>query len=230
MYKLFIANKNYSSWSLRPWILMRELGITFEEQLTPFPESNTFSSFRSFSPTGRVPTLHDGELVVWDSLAIAEYLAERHPGVWPGDPVARAFARCAAAEMHSGFGTLRSNCAMNCGLRVTLHSISPALQKDLSRLGELWNEGLRRFGGPFLAGKSFTAVDAFFAPVAFRVQTYGLQLEGAAADYAAHLLTLPGMQEWYEAGLAEPWRELEHEKEFAAAGKITADLRKPLAV
>ncbi len=228
MYQLYIANKNYSSWSLRPWILLRELGIAFEEHVHPFPESNAFAAFRAFSPTGRVPVLHDGELVVWDSLAIAEYLAERHPGVWPSEAAARAFARCAAAEMHSGFATLRSNCAMNVGLRVQLHSISPALQKDVARIAELWNEGLRRFGGPFLAGKSFTAADAFFCPVAFRVQTYGLALEGDAAAYAQRLLALPAMKEWYEAGLAEPWREAEHEKEFAAAGKITADLRKPV--
>jgi glutathione S-transferase len=230
MYQLYITNKNYSSWSLRPWILMRELGLAFEEHVTPLPDTNIHTSFRAFSPSGCVPVLHDGELVVWDSLAIAEYLAERHPGVWPSDAAARAFARCAAAEMHSGFTTLRSNCSMSCGQRVTLHSISPALQKDLSRLAELWNEGLRRFGGPFLAGKSFTAIDAFFAPVAFRVQTYGLQLEGAAAGYAQRLLALPGMQDWYAAGLAEPWRELAHEKELAAAGTITADLRKPLAI
>lgn len=228
MYKLFIANKNYSSWSLRPWILLRELGIAFEEIFHPFPSSPDPAAFRAFSPTGRVPVLRDGELVVWDSLAIAEYLAERHPGVWPSDATARAFARCAAAEMHSGFGTLRSNCAMTCGLRVELHSISPALQADLDRLGVLWNEGLRRFGGPFLAGTSFTAVDAFFAPVAFRVQTYGLKLPGEAAAYAQRLLALPGMQEWYAAGLAEPWRETEHEKEFSLVGTVTADLRKPV--
>ena len=225
MYKLFIANKNYSSWSLRPWILMRELGIAFEEHLSPFPETNTFDAFRSFSPTGRVPCLHDGELVVWDSLAIAEYLAERHPGVWPSDPVARAFARCAAAEMHSSFGALRSNCSMNCGLRIALNAVSPALQKDLSRLSELWNEGLRRFGGPFLAGKSFTNVDAFFAPVAFRVQTYGLELPEPAAGYARRLLAAPSMRRWYEAALAETTRDHDHEVEIARAGRIVQDLR-----
>jgi glutathione S-transferase len=176
MYTLHVANKNYSSWSLRPWVLLSELGIPFEERLSPFlPGSgSSWADFRAFSPTGRVPCLHDGDEVVWDSLAIAEYLAERHAGVWPPDARARAWARCAAAEMHAGFATLRNDCTMNCGVRVRLHGVSASLQKDLARLGELWNEGLQRFGGPFLAGRSFGAVDAFYAPVAFRIQTYGL--------------------------------------------------------
>jgi glutathione S-transferase len=227
VYQLHIANKNYSSWSLRPWILLRELGIAFEERLTPFPTTDAYSAFRPFSPSGRVPVLHDGELVIWDSLAICEYLAERHPGVWPSDATARAWARCAAAEMHSGFGVLRSTCSMNCGLRVKLNEVSAALAKDVGRINELWNDGLRRFGGPFLAGKDFSAVDAFFAPVAYRVQTYDLQLTGAAAAYATRLVELPGMKEWYEAALAEPWREKEHEAEVAAHSTILSDARKP---
>lgn len=231
MYQLYIANKNYSSWSLRPWILMRELGIAFEEHVIPFPETNSFDTFRPISPSGRVPSLHDGELVVWDSLSIAEYLAERHPGVWPTDSSARAFARSAAAEMHSSFGTLRSTCSMNCGLRVRLGAISPALAKDVTRIGELWTEGLRRFGGPFLAGPVFSNADAFFAPVAYRAQTYGLPFEGAAAEYAQRLLALPGMQSWYAAALAEPWREPGHEAEIVAAGgAILADHRGAPAV
>jgi glutathione S-transferase len=220
VYQLYIANKNYSSWSLRPWILMRELGIAFEENIIPFPETNAFDTFRPISPSGRVPCLHDGEVIVWDSLSIAEYLAERHPGVWPTDSTARAFARSAAAEMHSGFGTLRTSCSMNCGLRVRLGAISPALAKDVTRLSELWSEGLRRFGGPFLAGPVFTNADAFFAPVAYRAQTYGLPFEGAAAEYLQRLLALPGMQSWYSAALAEPWREPAHEAEIVAAGGV----------
>ncbi len=227
MYKLHIANKNYSSWSLRPWILLRELGIAFEEQLTPFPGTDSYAAFRPFSPSGRVPVLHDGELIIWDSLAIAEYLAERHPGVWPSDATARAWARCASAEMHSGFGALRSNCSMNCGLRGKLHEINAALAKDVDRLSELWNDGLRRFGGPFLAGKDFTAVDGFFAPVAFRIQTYGLELSGPAAAYAPRLLERPAMKEWYEAALVEPWREAAHEAEVATQVTILADHRTP---
>jgi glutathione S-transferase len=118
--KLYIANKNYSSWSLRPWVLMRTLGMAFEEELRPFPMGGGASGFDAFSPSGKVPCLHDGQQVVWDSLAIAEYLAEQQAAVWPADASARAWARCAAAEMHSGFSTLRNICSMNCGLRVAL--------------------------------------------------------------------------------------------------------------
>jgi glutathione S-transferase len=228
MYRLYIANRNYSSWSLRPWLLMRERGIAFEERLTPFREGSSLKAFRAFSPSGQVPCLHDGDTVVWDSLAIAEYLAERHPGVWPQDPRVRAWARCASAEMHSGFTALRTHCSMSCGIRLRLHEHPPALVQNLERLAELWNEGLARHGGPFLAGEAFGAVDAFYAPVAFRIQTYGLELPGAAAGYARHLLGLPGMREWYAAALAEPWRERDHEAELLAAGTLLEDLRAPL--
>lgn len=225
MYQLYIGNKNYSSWSLRPWVLMRELAIPFEEHVVPFDPGSSWAKFRAFSPSGRVPCLVDGDMVVWDSLAIVEYLAERHPAAWPRDGRARAWARCAAAEMHSGFSTLRNACSMNCGLRVRLHEISPALQQDIDRLDELWSDGLQRFGGPFLAGESFTAVDAFFAPVAFRVQTYGLDLGGPAATYAQRLLSLPSMQDWKRAALLEPWREAHHEADAATSGTILEDLR-----
>jgi len=225
MYVLYIANKNYSSWSLRPWVLMKALAIPFEERLQVFREGSNWDPFRAFSPAGLVPCLHDGPTVVWDSLAIAEYLAERHAGVWPADAPARAFARCAAAEMHSGFPVLRNICTMNCGLRIRLREVSPALQRNLDRIGELWNEGLARFGGPFLAGPAFTAADAFYAPVAFRVQTYDLRLPGAAADYARRLLALPAMQDWYRAALAETWREQAHEAEALDVGTVLADLR-----
>ena len=225
MYTLHIGNKNYSSWSLRPWVLMRELGIPFTETLHVFgPGFKAKSS--GGSPSGKVPCLHDDKRVVWDSLAIAEYLADRHPGVWPTDADARAWARCAAAEMHSGFAALRNTCSMNCGIRVQLHARPEALQKDLDRLQELWLEGLQRFGGPFLAGKSFGAVDAFFSPVAFRVQSYGLQLAPPAMQYVQRLLSLPSMRQWYEEGLAEPYRDAPHEEEIAQAGRITQDLRK----
>lgn len=227
MLVLHIANKNYSSWSLRPWLLMRTLNIPFNEQLHPFSINSTnWDEYRSFSPTGKVPSLQDGTAHIWDSLAIVEYLAETYPQVWPADKTARAWARCASAEMHSGFQTLRNNCSMSCGHRIQMHEISPALQKDLMRIDELWNEGLRKFGGAFLAGETFTAVDAFFAPVAFRFQTYGLSLTGAAQDYLARLLNLPSMQEWYTSGLEETWREPDHEQEILAAGKLLADLRR----
>ena len=225
MYALYIANKNYSSWSLRPWILMRALGIPFEERLTVFREGSNWEPFRKFSPAGLVPCLHDAPTVVWDSLGIAEYLAERHPGVWPVDGRARAGARGAAAEMHSGFPVLRNICTMNCGLRIRLREIPPALQRNLDRMSELWNEGLHRFGGRYLAGPAFTAVDAFFAPVAFRIQTYALDLGAAANAYASRLLALTPMQDWYAAALAETWREPAHEAEALEVGTVLQDLR-----
>jgi len=226
MYTLHIGNKNYSSWSLRPWVLMSALGIPFQERLHVFGPKFAVKS-EGKSPSGKVPCLHDDERIVWDSLAIAEYLAERHAGVWPTDADARAWARSAAAEMHSSFQALRNTCSMNCGIRVKLHSQPEELTRDLARLAELWSEGLRRFGGPFLAGKDFSAVDAFFCPVAFRVQSYGLELPKPAADYAARLLALPAMKRWYEAALAEPWRDPPHEDEIAQAGRIIQDLRAP---
>ncbi len=154
MYTLHIGNKNYSSWSVRPWVLLTELGIPFHERLHIFGPDFAAKS-EAGSPTNKVPALRDGDRLVWDSLAIVEYVAERRPGVWPKDDGARAWARSAAAEMHSSFGTLREVCTMNCGLRIQLHSISDALQGDLARLTELWEDGLKRFGGPFLAGNSF---------------------------------------------------------------------------
>jgi glutathione S-transferase len=228
MKTLHIGNKNYSSWSLRPWILMTELGIPFAERLHVF--GPTYDARAAGSPTGKVPCLVDDGRIVWDSLAIAEYLAEGHAAVWPKDRDARAWARSASTEMHSGFQALRNHCSMNCGIRVRLHAIPEALVNDLARLAELWNEGLARFGGPFLAGPAFTAVDAFFAPVAFRVQSYGLQLPGPAAAYARHLLGLAGMKRWYEQALAEPWRDPPHEEEIAASGRILEDQRhRPVA-
>ncbi|HET6914306.1 MAG TPA: glutathione S-transferase family protein [Rhodanobacteraceae bacterium] len=224
---LYIANKNYSSWSLRPWILMRELGIGFAEKLVPFAPGSNWNAFRDFSPNGKVPCLVDGDTTVWDSLAITEYLAERHPGVWPSDAKARAFARCAAAEMHSGFNALRTQCSMNCGIRVKLHRIDDALARDLARIAELWNEGLATFGGPFLAGKHFTAADAFYAPVAFRIQTYSLPVDDTARAYAQRLLELPAMREWYASALVETWRDAGHEAEIPRWGDIVEDLRAP---
>jgi glutathione S-transferase len=225
MYQLHIANKNYSSWSLRPWSLMRELAIPFAEHLHYFHPGRNYEAFRAFSPTGQVPCLIDGDTTIWESLAIVEYLAERHPGVWPQSAAARAWARCASAEMHAGFATLRELCTHNCGLRIRRHDHPPALASDLTRIAELWSEGLARFGGPFLAGASFTAVDAFFCPVAFRLQTYGLDLPPEPAAYAARLRALPAMRDWYEAALKEVAREPGHEAEALGAGIVLQDLR-----
>ena len=162
---------------------------------------------------------------MWDSLAIAEYLAERHGEVWPREPGARAWARSAAAEMHSGFAELRTRCSMTCGVRAHLKQRPPALERDLERLQALFGEGLARFGGTFLAGDRFSAVDAFFAPVAFRVQTYGLQLGPAAAGYLVRLLSLASMKAWYAAAIQETFRDLPHEEEIAQMATVTQDLR-----
>jgi glutathione S-transferase len=227
MLTLYIANKNYSSWSLRPWVLMSERGIDFTEQLVPFDGGGTQEQFRRFSPSAKVPCLVDGDTTVWDSLAIVEYLAERHPGIWPKDAGARAWARCAAAEMHSGFGALRSRCSMSCGIRVRLKEQGPELRRDLARLEALWIDGLVRHAGPWLAGAHFSAVDAFFAPVAFRIQTYGLETGPQAQAYVERLLGLPAMRRWYEAALREPWRDADHDVEIEQYGVVLEDLRCP---
>lgn len=227
MYTLHIANKNYSSWSLRPWLLMRMLDIPFDEVLHVFGEGEDWDAYRETNPSGLVPALVRGDELVWDSLAITEYLAEHHAGVWPREPAARCWARCAAAEMHAGFSELRAVCSMNCGLRVALKQASPALGRDLARLDALWQDGLSRFGGPFLAGESFTAADAFYAPVAFRVQTFGLALGPVGSAYVRRLLQLEPMQDWYRQALEEPYRDLPHDADIARVGDITADLRVP---
>ena len=224
-YTLITANRNYSSWSLRPWVLMRALGIPFTDRLEPFVESINYAAFRNFSPTGQVPALIDGDRTVWDSLGVTLYLADRHPAVWPQEESARAFAQSAVAEMHSGFATLRNECPMNVGVRVERDLPSPQLNRDIARLSELWGEGLKRFGGPFLAGPAFTAIDAFYAPVAFRVRTYDLNVGPVARGWVDHMLALPAMQEWEAAALAETWREESHEADVGAAGRIIADHR-----
>lgn len=222
---LYIANKNYSSWSLTPWVLLRELGIPFEEKLVAFKGTETAATFRSFSPSGKVPCYVDGHVTVWDSLAITEYVAESEPAVWPQDKTARAFARSAAAEMHSGFAALREQCSMNCGVRARLNRIDEALTHDLERLNALWVQGFEHFGGPFLAGAKFTAADAFYAPVAFRVQTYAPPLDDVAMSYVHRLLALAPMRDWYAAALKETWRDAGHDAEPAHWGTITQDLR-----
>lgn len=227
-YELITANRNYSSWSLRPWVLMKALGIAFDDRIEPFTKPANYDDFRAFSPTGQVPALIDGGIdggrTVWDSLGIALYLAERHAGVWPADEGARAFAMCAVAEMHGGYSALRNDCTMNVGVRVRPKPMSAALTRDVTRLREIFEQGLSRFGGPWLAGPTFTALDAFFAPVAFRIRTYGLDVGGGQA-WVDTILAHPAMLQWEAQALAETWREAGHEEELAACGEIVADYR-----
>ena len=226
MHILHIANKNYSSWSLRPWVLLKELGIPFHEVLHPFGVKDDWDAYKKINPVALVPCLVDENLSIWDSLAIIEFLAEKHTGVWPIDPIARAWSRCVSAEMHSGFSELRTMCSMNCGVRIELNTITPALSKDISRIDDIWQEGLTRFDGPFLAGSTFSAVDAFYAPIVFRFQTYGIQLSDAACAYMQRLLQVPSMILWYEQALNEIYRDEPHELMMASFGAVTYDYRK----
>jgi glutathione S-transferase len=225
LYKLITANRNYSSWSLRPWVLMKTLEIPFEDEFVTFAGLDNYEEFRSFAPNGMVPVLIDGERTVWDSMGIALYLGDRHEGVWPADEEARAWAQCVAAEMHSGFSALRNNCTMNVGVRVRRNPDSAALKRDVARIAEIFEHGLERFGGPYLAGANFTAADAFFAPVVFRVRGYGLELGPKGSAWIERMLDLPAMREWEEQALREPYREQGHEAELAAAGSIIQDYR-----
>lgn len=223
-YTLITANRNYSSWSLRPWLLMQGLGIAFIDRVEPFAATHNYDDFHVFSPTGQVPVLLDEGRAVYDSLGITLYLADRHDGVWPADPEARSWAQCAAAEMHSGFSALRNDCTMNVGVRVRPKPMSDALTANIVRIRELFEQGLSRFGGPYLAGQSFSAADAFYAPVAFRVRTYGLDI-GAGQAWVDHIIAHPAMQQWESEALIEVWREAGHEAELAACGAIIADYR-----
>ena len=224
-YTLITANRNYSSWSLRPWVLMKALGIPFTDRLEPFTKPVNFEAFRGFSPTGQVPVLIAGDRTIWDSLGITLFLGERHASVWPEDIDARSWAYSATCEMHGGFGPLRNDCTMNVGVRVKPKPMSDALKANVARIAELWEEGLVRFEGPWLAGSKFTAVDAFYAPVAFRVRTYGLDVGVAGQAWVDHILAHPAMKEWEAEALKESWREISHEEELAASGVIIADYR-----
>ncbi len=223
-YTLITGNRNYSSWSLRPWVLMKALAIGFEDRLEPFTKPDNYADFRRFSPTGQVPVLIDGERVLADSLGIALYLAERHAGIWPADEAARIFAQGAVCEMHGGFGHLRNDCTMNVGVRVSPKPMSEGLRRNVARVREIFETGLAQFGGPWLAGAEFGAVDAFYAPVAFRIRTYGLDV-GQGHAWVDHVLVHPAMLQWEAQALAESWREVSHEQELAAAGVVTADYR-----
>ena len=225
MRKLFIGNKNYSSWSLRPWVLMRALCIPFEEVLVPFDGVDNYQRFKAFAPNGRVPCLEDDQGVVWDSMAITEVLAEDHPEVWPIDRAARRFARAAAAEMHSGFQSLRSACPMICSATFSMLAIPDGLSRELTRLDEIFSEGIVQFGGPYLAGRQFTAVDASFVPVAIRVIHYGLPVSKQSRDYCNQSLKMPAVVEWLDAAIQEPWFDLEEETAARRLANLLEDVR-----
>ncbi len=203
---LVIGNKNYSSWSLRPWLLLRHFGVGFDEVRLPLDTPEFQARARQYSPTARVPALRDGDLSLWDSLAICEYANERwlDGSGWPRDTAARALARAASAEMHSGFAALRTQLPMNSRRRPDGYRWDEAAQRDIDRVQALWGELRGRIGGggEFLCG-DFGIVDAMFAPVAVRFDGYGVPVRGTAAAYQRALLALPAMCEWREAAVAE---------------------------
>ncbi|KAJ4154780.1 hypothetical protein LMH87_000058 [Akanthomyces muscarius] len=225
-YTLYIGNKRYSSWSMRPWVLFKAIGVPFEEKLQFFQPTQRQPDFIAFSPTAKVPCLHDTSTttVIWDSLAICEYVAESHPAVWPADRTARAFARSAAAEMHTSFPAIRDQCSMNVGLRIEFGPVGADLQKELDRMTTLFSEGLDKFGGPWIAGPTFSAADAFYAPIASRMKTFGLELPGKAGEYMERLFEHPAVQQWISEGIAEHSREPFHEADCIRGRKILQDL------
>ncbi len=217
MLKLYIGNKNYSSWSMRPWVLLRQAGVAFEEVKVRFDSFDADSAFKqavaAVNPVGKVPVLVDagrGNLAVWDTLAIAEYVAESFPDarLWPADPAARARARSICAEMHSGFGALRQHCGMNIEARLPevgalIWRDQPGVRADVARLERMWGALLGEHGGPLLFGRQFTVADAFFAPVCTRIRTYALPVSERIAAYVDAVHALPGVQAWIHDALAE---------------------------
>jgi glutathione S-transferase len=203
--ELVIGTKAWSTWSMRPWLVLKKTGAPFTETLIPLRQENglTGAAIKPHSASGLVPALKDGDLTVCDSLAICEYLAERFPdvGLWPSDPAARALARSAASEMHSGFASLRGECPMDLAAPIRVVDLSDGAHKDLRRIAELWNALLDRFGGPWLGGSEWGIADAFFTPVATRLRTYGVRLSdfgdpGPGGQYAERLLERPEFLAW----------------------------------
>jgi glutathione S-transferase len=217
--KLYVANKLYSSWSLRPWILMTALDIPFEETVIPmyFPDSK--ARMLDVSPTGKMPCLVDGDITIWESLAIMEYLHERFPekGVWPADTRARAHARAAANEMHAGFQALRNNCPMNLAKRFAPRDLGSDVADNMRRLEGLWADARRRFGGggQFLYG-TFGAADAMFAPVVTRLDTYQVPVSSETRRYMDAVLSHPALLKWRAAALQEPWTIDHYEEGWTA--------------
>ena len=205
---LVIGNKNYSSWSLRPWLAMKVAGLDFEEILIPLYEGDYKKKILKYSPAGKVPILIDGAVTVWDSLAILEYLAEKFPdrNLWPADKAARARARSVCSEMHSGFMALRKECPMDIRKDSENKSLSDQARSDVARIQRIWSETRKQYGkkDDFLFGK-FTIADAMFAPVVFRFRTYGMKLDATARAYSNTMLALPALQEWIHAAQEEPY-------------------------
>ena len=202
--RLVIGNRNYSSWSLRAWLPLRHLEVPFEEARIPLFEPGYEERILAYSPAGKVPVLIDGDLTVWDSLAIGEYLADRFPerGLWPRAAAHRAIARSICAEMHSGFGELRTHMPMNIRSRYPGRGRTPAVMADIARITQIWRECLDRSGGPFLFGH-FTLADATYAPVVTRFVTYAVELDAGLAAYVGRICNLPAMREWAAAAAAE---------------------------
>lgn len=209
--KLVIGNKTYSSWSLRPWLLMRHFEIPFEEILVKLDLPGTNAEIRRYSPAGKVPVLLDGEQAIWESLAIMETLHERFPEkrLYPVDPVRRARARSLANEMHGGFARLREHLSFHAKKSFPNHDLAPAAA-DIARVRELWTENLKAFGGPFLLGE-FSIADAMYAPVVGRFVTYHVPREGLVREYCERIMALPAMREWYEGARAEDFIAPDHE-------------------
>lgn len=214
MYRLVIGNRNYSSWSLRGWLAVRASKAAFETELLRFHTPEWDDRIADLSPSGLVPVLHHDDIVVWDTIAIIEYLAERHPeiGFWPDDPAARAHARSSAAEMHSGFQPLRQACPMNMRRPIADLEVSEAVVANVSRIRALWAEARARFGesGPYLYG-AWSAADMMYAPVVSRFRTYRLMADGIALSYMEAVEAHPHFAEWREAALEEVWRVEEDE-------------------
>lgn len=206
--KLVIGNKNYSSWSMRPWFAMKVAGIPFFETVVPIYRPEGKGRILEVSPSGKVPALIDGDITVWDSLAILEYLAETFPaaGLWPSDRAARARARAVSAEMHSGFQALRAECGMNMHRPVGAKALSPDASEAIARIQAIWTDCRARHAneGPFLFG-AFSAADAMYAPVVSRFETYAIQGPAPVAAYMDTIRALPAWKEWRSAALAEEW-------------------------
>lgn len=206
--KLVIGNKRYSSWSLRPWLVLQHFGIDFDEQLIRLDEPTTKAEILAVSPSGRVPCLIDGAISIWETLAIIEYVAETYPhlAIWPKDRAARAMARAISNEMHAGFTGLRSACPMNLRRRFEWRDRGEAAANDVTRIVSLWRDARGRFGGqgPFLFG-AFSAADAMYAPVVHRLDGYSWSVPSDIAPYVAAMLDLPAMRTWRTGADAEPW-------------------------